>query len=160
MRISDGREVLVRPMEAADRATYAAAVAGLSPASRALRFAGPKPALSERELDRLTLVDADHLVVVAVHPVTGEGLGVARSARLEDRRDEAEVAFAVGEDWRGVGLGAALLDEVVVRARGAGLRALVATTLSENARAQELLRAAGFRRVGSPSLMTDFRLEL
>jgi hypothetical protein len=79
LTLHDGRVVEVRPLEPSDRGGLAAAVRRLSDETRYLRFASPKPELTERELD--FLLDVDHHsreAILAVDPSTGYGVGVVR----------------------------------------------------------------------------------
>ena len=54
-----------------------------------------------------------------------------------------EIAVAVAEDWRGRGLGRALLEAAIASARHAGVRALEATMLTGNHPIHALLEHAG-----------------
>ena len=83
LQLADGSEVVIRPLERADRAGIKAAIARLSDESRYFRFATAKPRLSERELDHL--VDGDHHrheALVAIDAATGEGVAVVRYVEL------------------------------------------------------------------------------
>src|SRR3954447_19399843 len=108
--------VVIRPLEPADREELAAGFARLSPESRYRRFFAPVAQLSERQLDYLTRVDQhDHVALVAVDDETGEGVGVARFVRTAP--GVAEPAVVVADDHQHQGVGRALLDRLVERAR-------------------------------------------
>ena len=80
--LADGRSVRIRPLRAADRATYEAAVYSLSPRSRYLRFFTPIEKMSKRMLDLMTQVDGHrHLAWLALTPdeSTGVGCGPVRT---------------------------------------------------------------------------------
>ncbi len=62
--------------------------------------------------------------------------------------DTAEVSVYVGEPHRGQGVGRRLLEEVVEAGRRAGLHAVVAQIVGENAASTHLHKALGFERVG------------
>ena len=115
--------------------------AGLSERSRRLRFLGPKPRLSERELDALVDVGAERQAVVAVEPLTGRTVGVARFA--PESPGVAEVAFAVVDAWQGQGVGARLADELRAIALRSGLTHLTATVAAGNEAALALVRRLG-----------------
>jgi RimJ/RimL family protein N-acetyltransferase len=156
-----GDEVLVRPLTAADREIYTAAVNGLSAETRYLRFASPKPSLTDAEIDYLIDVDHhDHEALAALHPVTGEGLAVVRFVRLADDPARADVAVTVTDRWQGRGLAGALLELLAARAREEGVRIFTATTLRENRRALRLLRRFGFQPVAAAGEMVDLELAL
>ena len=62
--------------------------------------------------------------------------------------DTAEVSVYVAEAQRGRGVGRRLLEEVVEAGRRAGLHAVVAQIVGENAASIHLHEALGFERVG------------
>src|SRR3954453_17220851 len=100
--LPDGGVVAVRPLRRGDRAEIAAAVARLSERSRYLRFASPKPRLTERELDHL--LDVDHVAseaLIAVDPGTGRCVAEARYAAVPGEAGVAEVAVTVADEWQG-----------------------------------------------------------
>ena len=53
---------------------------------------------------------------------------------------EAEVAVVVADPWQGLGVGSALLERLVERAREEGIRQFVAIVLSDNEEALEMFR--------------------
>jgi GNAT superfamily N-acetyltransferase len=148
------KEVLIRPISPDDKAELAAAFDRLSPESRYRRFFAPLERLSTRDLAYLTEVDHhDHEAVVAVEPGSARIVGVARYVRDEDPA-EAEVAVVVADPWQGLGVGSALLERLVERAREEDIRQFVAIVLSDNADALELFRSMApdsswIRRTGS-----------
>jgi GNAT superfamily N-acetyltransferase len=143
--LRDGGVVEVRQLEPGDRAEVAAGVARLSDDSRYLRFATPKPRLSERELDHLMDVDHhDREALVAIDPLTGHGVAVVRYLQVPDQPGAVEVAATVADEWQGRGLGGALLARLAQRAREEGHSALRASTLAINRRSIAMLRRAGF----------------
>ena len=161
LTLPDGAAVVVRPLEPADRADLEAAVARLSDTTRYLRFAGPKPRLTKADLDRLLDLDHhDREALLAIDRATGQGVAVARYVRLPDDDGVAELAITVADAWQGRGLGGALTDLLVERARDEGLRSLRAVTLGENRRAQNMLVRGGFRATGAGGLLVGYELGL
>jgi GNAT superfamily N-acetyltransferase len=159
--LPSGDAVLVRPLTPADRATYTAAVDRLSAETRFLRFASPKPRLTEAEIDFFVDVDHhDHEALAALHPVTGEGLAVVRFVRHAGDPARADVAMTVTDRWQGHGLGGAMLGLLADRAREEGVRVLTASTLRENRRAVRLLRRFGFQPVSAAGEMVDLEMAL
>jgi ribosomal protein S18 acetylase RimI-like enzyme len=59
---------------------------------------------------------------------------------------EAEVALAVAEDYRNVGLGSALLRRLLGAGAGAGYETAVALVRYDNETVMRLLRRLGFQR--------------
>jgi RimJ/RimL family protein N-acetyltransferase len=161
LTLRDGGAVEVRPLRPADRATLAAAIAGLSARSRYLRFATPKPTLSDRELD--TLLDVDHHdreALLAIDPATGQGAGVVRFARMPGDEDVVDVAVTVADAWQGRGLGRTLLELLIERAREEGHDALHADVLSANRASVALLRRAGFRARPGGGVLSEYERRL
>jgi ribosomal protein S18 acetylase RimI-like enzyme len=123
----------------------------LSPESRARRFNGAKPSLSERELATLARVDAQSHSLVAWVDGDPEPAGFAQLVRDADRWTYAEVAFAVADAYHGRGIGSALVDRLAADARAAGITHLTATIQGSNTAAFLLVK-----RVAEP---TDVRFE-
>jgi RimJ/RimL family protein N-acetyltransferase len=138
--LADGKQVLVRPIEAGDKGVLAKAFARLSPESARLRFLGPKPRLTTAELRYLTEIDgADHVAVVAVMEDRPEVVvGVGRFVRLAGDPQAAEVAVVVGDPWQGQGLGRHLGLVLADLARERGVQRFTATMLSDNIPAHRL----------------------
>src|SRR5918999_324607 len=71
----------IRVLRNGDTATVAALFHRLGPRSRERRFCGAKPQLTERELEHLARVDADHHVLVGYLDGDPEPVGIARLVR-------------------------------------------------------------------------------
>jgi GNAT superfamily N-acetyltransferase len=142
--LRDGREALLRPLVSDDRGRIIAAFDRLSEQSRYRRFFAPLRELSDQSLEYLTDIDhSDHEAIVALDPDSGELIGVARYVRVEAGSDRAEAAVVVADDWQHVGLGRALLERLVVRARAEGICRFTALVQADNRRALELLGEIG-----------------
>jgi GNAT superfamily N-acetyltransferase len=116
---------------------------GLSDRSRRLRFHGPKPVLRERDLDQLVDVGCcGREAVTAVEITTGRSVGVARFVR-EPGSLQAEIAFAVVDEWQGRGIGRALLAELAALARREGIERFRASVVAGNGAALSLVRGLG-----------------
>jgi GNAT superfamily N-acetyltransferase len=140
VEVGEGRELLIRPISPEDKAALAAAFDRLSPESRYRRFFAPLERLSARDLAYLTEVDHhDHEAMVALEPGGEQIVGVARYVRDEDPA-EAEVAVVVADPWQSLGVGSALLERLVERAREEDIRQFIAIVLSDNAEALEMFR--------------------
>jgi RimJ/RimL family protein N-acetyltransferase len=150
----------VRPIRASDKDALRDLFERMSDRSRRRRFLTPKPSLSARELAYFTEVDhRRHEALVAVAP-GGCLAGVARYACAHGDDTEADVAFAVADDWQGRGIGADLARRLVEDARANGIERLTATTLAENRPAHRLLRGLGFTVYGADSSGVDLELSL
>lgn len=157
--LADGSKVVMRPIEPDDRALLAAAHVRLSPESQYRRYFGPKPRLSLRELDYLTRVDHHaHEAIVAIDPVSRDGVGVARYVRTAP--GIAEPAFVIAEEWRGRGLAGVLLEALAERAREESIHRFEAPVLAANREAIGLLARLGKATCRSRGREVDVHVEL
>jgi RimJ/RimL family protein N-acetyltransferase len=140
VRLHNGREVLIRPIQPEDKALLESGMARLSSESGYRRFLAPKRQLTASELRYLTELDfRDHVAFVAVAPdAPDELLGVARWVRSTTETDCAEFAFVVSDELQGQGLGSALADALVDAAHERGVTHFVATMLPYNVAAHRL----------------------
>jgi len=116
---------------------------GLSDRSRRLRFHGPKPVLRDLDLEQLVDVGCcGREAVTAVEVASGRAVGVARFVR-EPGSAEAEIAFAVVDEWQGRGIGRALLAELAALGRREGIERFRASVVSGNDAALALVRGLG-----------------
>jgi RimJ/RimL family protein N-acetyltransferase len=140
--LSDGTQVLIRPIAASDKARLSAALARLSRETIHRRFLAAKPRLSSSELRYLTEVDGhNHIALVATLAANPDAIvAVARCVRLHDAPDTAEFAIVVGDPLQGRGLGSTLARELATAARSAGIRRFSATMQRENVAVRRLIR--------------------
>ncbi|MDQ3054178.1 MAG: GNAT family N-acetyltransferase, partial [Actinomycetota bacterium] len=139
---ADGATVHLRPITPADADGLLGLHARSSERTRYLRFFGPYPRVSDKDLLRFTNVD--HHDRVALIVLLGEELiAVGRYERLPDR-DEAEVAFLVEDAHQGRGLGSVLLEHLAAAAQERGIRRFVAEVLAENRKMISIFREAGY----------------
>ena len=128
--LRDGRPCEIRALRPSDRDGLLEAVANMSEEALYRRFFAPKRAFSEKEVDFFVNVDfVGHVALAAV--VDGAIAGGGRYIVSEPGR--AEVAFGVDDVHQGQGIASALMRHLVTIARDAGLKALVAEVLPENA---------------------------
>ena len=161
LKLRDGRVVAVRPLERGDRPLLAAGIKRLSDQSRYLRFASAKPRMTDRELDNLVDVDHHaHEALLAIDPLTGQGVGVVRYVRVPGKPGVVELAATVADDWQGIGLGSALLAKLMERARDEGHTAFRASVLAVNRRSIAMLHRAGFRGRPGAGALLEYELAL
>jgi RimJ/RimL family protein N-acetyltransferase len=159
--LPDGSVVEVRPLEWDDREALAAAVARLSTRSLYLRFASPKPRLTERDLDALMDIDHHHReALLAIESGHRQGIAVARYAEIGDEPGVVDIAVTVADEWQRRGLGAAMLRRVISRAREEGHLIARASVLRENTPSVRLVRHAGFEPRPAAGIMVEFELPL
>ena len=135
-------DLTIRPLRNGDTATVAAFFARLGDRSRRSRFAGPKPRLSEDELELMARVGRDRHALVAYR--TGDPLpvGIAELVRSAADPKSAEIAFAVADEHQGRGIGRTLVDLLLADARAAGLTRVTAFVSGSNPAALALVRGA------------------
>jgi RimJ/RimL family protein N-acetyltransferase len=147
VRIRDGAQVHVRPIEPSDSDALQEAFERLSLESRYERFLSPLDHMSNAMVRYFTDVDHhDHEALVAFDPESGRLVGVARYVR-EKNPEVAEAAITVADDWHGRGLGTALLHEIAERAREEGVKRFTAYVLARNEDMMGLLFRLGPAKV-------------
>lgn len=134
-RYVDG--ITIRPLRNGDVGTVAAVIARLGPQSRAHRFGGPKPRVSERELALLARVDGRRHALVAW--IGGDPEPAALAELVRDG-EAAEIAFAVVDAYQGRGVGSVLANALAADALAAGITEVRATVTGDNPRVVSLLR--------------------
>jgi acetyltransferase len=127
----------------------------------AFRVLGRLREVTPAMLVRLTQPDYDREIALVALDPAGQLAGVVRYAALPDR-SEAEFAALVSAGFKGAGLGAALMRQLIAYARSQGIGALVGLTNADNAPMLALARELGFRvqsEPGEPGLLA-LRLSL
>src|ERR1700760_2215533 len=124
--LRNGTPILIRSVRQDDKERLRMAFNQLERESVYTRFFGYKKALTDAELEQATNVDFDR--VVGLWATIGSGkaeiiIGGGRYVRNTESpaRPAAEVAFLVGEDYRGQGIAGCLLKHLVHIGRGKGL---------------------------------------
>jgi GNAT superfamily N-acetyltransferase len=129
----DGRRLEIRALKPQDKDDMQAAMDRSSPQSLYRRFFGAKRSFSDKEVAFFMNVDfVKHVALVAVADERGHATVVAGGRYIVDRPGTAEVAFAVIDEYQGQGIGAALLRNLIILARDAGLKEFTAEVLPEN----------------------------
>jgi GNAT superfamily N-acetyltransferase len=137
-------DVEIRPIGPDDKDELQRGFERLSEQSRYRRFLSPRGPLTDSELRYFTEVDHhDHEALVAVDPVSGEGVGVARFVRSDEDRSAAEFAIAVIDDWHRRGVGSRLLAALAERAREEQITSFTALALADNEAMLNLLPELG-----------------
>ncbi|MFD3460616.1 GNAT family N-acetyltransferase [Nocardia fluminea] len=142
---ADGGVVRVRPIVPADADALAAFHTRLSDRTRYLRYFGPYPQISPKDMYRTTHVDyRDRVGLVAV--LGTAIIGVARYELLARQGPRAaEVAFVVADEHQGRGLGSVLLEHLAGAAAENEVVAFVAEVLAENEAMITVFREAGYQ---------------
>jgi RimJ/RimL family protein N-acetyltransferase len=144
VRLADGAEILIRPIEPDDVAELKRGFEHLGALSRYRRFLAPIDRLSPAQLNFLTHVDhRSHEAIVAADALSGEGVGIARYRRDPEDPTRAEVAVVVADDWQRRGVGTALLERLRERGRANGLERFTARLLVGNKGGRALIERFG-----------------
>ncbi|WP_319944439.1 bifunctional acetate--CoA ligase family protein/GNAT family N-acetyltransferase [Nocardia macrotermitis] len=146
MLASDGGVVRLRPITSDDAAAMEEFHSCLSDRTRYLRYFGPYPRMTPKDLYRTTHVDYHDRVGLAVE--LGEVIiAVGRYELLQDREGPraAEVAFVVADAHQGRGLGSILLEHLAGAAAENDIDTFVAEVLAENNTMVTVFRDAGYQ---------------
>jgi RimJ/RimL family protein N-acetyltransferase len=159
--LRDGASILVRPIAPEDKPLLVDVFGRLTEESRYWRFFMNLRALSPAMLADFTEVDHfDHEAVIAIEPSSGQALGVARYARLNDDPEAAEVAVTVVDDWHRRGVASTLLAELSARAKQEGVRRFVAIVRADNPGAAALFRTVSGSKLRIAGPVLEFVIEL
>jgi RimJ/RimL family protein N-acetyltransferase len=143
--LSDGRRVEIRALRPDDRADLLAAVGRASGQSLYRRFFAAKRELSEQEVAFFMNVDfVTHVALVAVVDDGGRPAIVGGGRYIVLQAGQAEVAFAVVDQYQGQGIGSALMRQLAAIARAAGLQELIAEVLPDNSPMLKVFEKSGF----------------
>ncbi|MBS0373896.1 MAG: GNAT family N-acetyltransferase [Proteobacteria bacterium] len=149
LRLRDGRSVSVATLGPAFAASFQSFIRGLSPEARAARFhmglAEPPSSL----VAALVQVDQQRHVAWVAHE-SGRPDSIVAEVRFAAEGDAAELAVAVADRWRRLGLARALLRRIARRAARAGIRRLWGHVRADNEPMLRLAHRAGFRRSRLP----------
>jgi GNAT superfamily N-acetyltransferase len=137
----------LRPARSSDGDALQAYVRGLSAQSRYNRFLGGASELPASELARALAAngrDTLTLLLVAMAKDRETVIGEARVA-LSCAERAGEFGMSIADDWRRLGAGSALLEEIERKAAADGIEWLCGDTLRTNAGMIALALSRGFR---------------
>ncbi len=147
IQLTDGSEVLIRPIRPEDALIESEFVQQLSDKAKHFRFMYALKELTPAMLSRFTQIDYDReMALIAVVQEQGRELeiGVARYIINPDATS-CEFAIVVDDEWQGKGLATELLGYLIEIARQKGLRSVEGKVLSDNKDMLQLSEAMGFR---------------
>lgn len=147
VRLPDGTEAFVLPLQRTDKATLAAEFETLAPESRRRRFLAPVLHLSDSMLEHLVDdVDGINHVALVLSVETSPGVydpvALARMVRYADDPRSADLAVTVKDAWQGRGVATTLLD-VLMRERPAGVERIVTEVFHDNQASLRMLLRLG-----------------
>jgi GNAT superfamily N-acetyltransferase len=145
-RLRDGRRVEIRGLKPDDKASMLDAVSRIGAQSMRRRFFGAKRSFSEAEQAFYLNVDfVNHVALVAVVDEDGHPTVVGGGRYVVVQPGSAEVAFAVVDAFQGQGIGSTLLRHLIIVARDAGLKELIAEVLPENTAMLKVFERGGLK---------------
>jgi RimJ/RimL family protein N-acetyltransferase len=142
--LRDGTPVCLRPLDLDDAVAVAAFFSALSPDGRRMRFFSPVSEMGSSAIRYLVDVDqVDHLAWGAF--VGDRCVGEVRCVRLRTDPTAGEIAFAVADEIRRVGLARRLIETIGVAAGTVGIETFTASVLSDNRASGALLSSVGMQ---------------
>ncbi|MEV6066016.1 GNAT family N-acetyltransferase [Nocardia sp. NPDC052001] len=143
---SDGGVVRLRPITPEDAAELERFHTRLSDRTRYLRYFGPYPRMTPKDLYRTTHVDYRDRVGLVIE-LGDDIIAVGRYEYLAERAGarSAEVAFVVADQHQGRGLGSILLEHLAGAAAENHIETFVAEVLAENNAMVQVFRDAGYQ---------------
>ncbi|WP_374101101.1 GNAT family N-acetyltransferase [Antrihabitans sp. YC2-6] len=157
---ADGGVVHLRPITPDDAGRLVEFHEKLSPRTKYLRYFGPYPRMSERDVERSTHVD-HHRRVALIALLGDEIIAVGVYEGMPDQ-EVAEVAFVVADDHQGRGLGSILLEHLAGAAAENGIETFVAEVLAENRGMVKVFKDAGYqvsRSIDGSVLHLEFAID-
>jgi acetyltransferase len=145
--LKNGREVLLRPIKPEDEPLWLEMFQSFSDESIRYRFFQILKDTPHEVRVRYCNIDYDREIAI-VAELTGEErkkiLGVGRlSIELDGK--SGELAFIIGDQWQGLGLGTKMVDYVLEIAKEMGVETVYAIMLPDNYRALNLTKKMGFK---------------
>lgn len=144
--LRNGQRVEIRALRPQDRDEFVAAAGRLSGESLYRRFFAPKPHFSEKE--RAFFLDVDfvgHVALIAVLEEGGTPVIAGGGRYVVTKPGQAEVAFAVVDQYQGQGIGMTLVRHLATIARNVGIRELTAEVLPHNVAMLKAFEKSGLR---------------
>ncbi len=164
-RLRNGQSVLLRPLGPDDKPILEEEMHHLSEESIYFRFLTPKKELSKADLAYFTEIDMINHVALLASVVEDGAIvpaGVGRYIVDKIRKNSAEVAFEVKEEYQGLGIASILLRNLTSIARRSGLIEFTAYMLAENHKMLDVFSHSGLpmTQVYRPSGITEISLSL
>jgi ribosomal protein S18 acetylase RimI-like enzyme len=145
-QLRDGRPVKIRALRRDDRADLLAAMGRTGMQSLQRRFFVPKNGVSEEEIAFFLDIDFEsHVALVAQTDEVGRPAIVGGGRYIVAQPGQAEVAFLVIDAYQGQGIGTILMRHLMILARDAGLKEMIAEVLPENSAMLKLFKKFGFK---------------
>lgn len=145
-QLSDGTDIIIRPIRPEDAEIERAFVRNLSSEAKYFRFMRSLQELTTEMLVRFTQLDYDReLAMIAVTQDNGQEteLGVARYFTHPNGKN-CEFAIVIADEWQRKGLGSQLMQSLIAAARAQGIEWMEGDVLSENTKMLHMMKKLGF----------------
>ena len=161
-KLTDGTDVLLRPIKSEDERMIAEMLATMSEESLHDRFYEGVPEFTHNRLVRFTNIDYERELAIIAELTTKGGKRIIGVGRLigDPERGEGEFTVIVHDKFHGRGLGYKLVDLVIGIAEERGFKRLVGTISADNQRMLDLVEELGFSVVSTEDGVTRVRLDL
>jgi acetyltransferase len=145
--LRNGQEVMLRPIKPEDEPLWLEMFQSFSEESIRYRFFEMLKDTPHEVRVRYCNIDYDREIAI-VAELNEEGhkkiLGVGRLSMEPDGKS-GEIAFIIGDQWQGLGLGTKIVDYVLEIAKEMGVETVYAIMLPDNQRALNLTMKMGFK---------------
>ena len=146
-RLRDGRPILIRQIRADEQSTLTEVITHLSKKSRYFRYLTYKNEPSVGDLTAFTDINQQHHVALVARLLVGDvetPLGLGEYYVNRDNETTAELAFAVEEEYQGLGVATALLKHLSLFAIKAGVAEFTALVHPDNRKMMHVLEHCGY----------------
>lgn len=161
-KLSDGTEVLLRPIRPEDEPMEGELLATVSEETLRGRFFENSVNITHEMLVRFTNIDYDREMAIVAELTKGKKKRIIGVGRLMGEADKGcgEFAVLVHDDFQGKGLGFKLTDVIIGIAQEKGLREITGYVDANNRRMQRVVSELGFYVVSTDECVTTVRLDL
>ncbi len=161
-KLTDGTEVLLRPVRPEDEPMIGELLATVSAKTLHDRFLGEVFQFDHARLTRFTNIDYDREIAIVAELSRGKKKRVIGVGRLtgEADRGSGEFAAIVHDEFQGRGLGFKLIDVIIGIARDKGFTEIRGYISADNQRMLSLVETLGFTEVTCEDRVRTVKLEL
>jgi acetyltransferase len=161
-KLTDGTEVLLRPIKPEDEPMIGQMLATVSEQTLRFRFFGSVPRFDHDRLVRFTNIDYDREIAIVAELTEGKKKRLIGVARLigDPERGTGEFATLIHDEYQGKGLGFKLVDLIIGIAQDKGFDEITGHIAADNRRMLNVVGELGFVQVGIDDCVVEVRLEL
>ena len=162
--LKDGSTAYLRPARSEDKDLLIRFLKGISKEAYVRRFFAETPyeSAAKRMLKREPVEMKLVLFVLIGDPKSPSIIAAGEYIREREGSKEAEVAFLVGDEQRGKGLGTLILERLALVAARHGIERFTAVTMSRNREMINVFKSSGFevrRRLEYGDVEIDFSIQ-